>query len=130
MIVAGIFDQITQTINNLFAMVKGTASALSQTFTQISTFNDTIQGMIDNMANGTSNTGVPVTEAIGTIRYCIGDTLFFTIYLIILFGVLFTLVKLANIVMRQIIKIGEVFTSIGGRQGIIDKIKTLFTGFN
>ncbi len=129
MVLAGIFEQIGQTINNLFAVVKGTLTALSQTQKQLDNFGNTIQGMIDNMASGTSNTGVPITEAIGTIRYCVGDPVYFTMYLIILFGVLFTVVKLANVVIRQIIKISEVFTSLGGKQGVIDKIKSLFSGF-
>ena len=129
MVIAGIFEQIGQTINNLFAVVKGTLTALSQTQKQLDNFGNTIQGMIDNMASGTSNTGVPITEAIGTIRYCVGDPIYFTMYLIILFGVLFTVVKLANVVIRQIIKISEVFTSLGGKQGVIDKIKSLFSGF-
>lgn len=130
MIIAGIFEQITQTITNLFAVVKGTLSALSQTNEQLLNFTETIQGMINDMSSGTSNTGVPITEAIGTIRFCVGDPVYFTMYLIILFGVLFTIVKLGNIVMRQIIKISEVFTSLGGKQGVIDKIKSLFSGFN
>lgn len=129
MVIAGIFEQIGQTINNLFAVVKGTLTALSQTQKQLDNFGNTIQGMIDNMASGTSDTGIPITEAIGTIRYCVGDPIYFTMYLIILFGVLFTVVKLANVVIRQIIKISEVFTSLGGKQGVIDKIKSLFSGF-
>lgn len=129
MVLAGIFEQIGQTINNLFAVVKGTLTALSQTQKQLDNFGNTIQGMIDNMASGTSDTGIPITEAIGTIRYCVGDPIYFTMYLIILFGVLFTVVKLVNVVIRQIIKISEVFTSLGGKQGVIDKIKSLFSGF-
>ncbi len=129
MVLAGIFEQIGQTINNLFAVVKGTLTALSQTQKQLDNFGNTIQGMIDNMASGTSDTGIPITEAIGTIRYCVGDPIYFTMYLIILFGVLFTVVKLANVVIRQIIKISEVFTSLGGKQGVINKIKSLFSGF-
>lgn len=129
MALAGIFEQIGQTINNLFAVVKGTLTALSQTQKQLDNFGNTIQGMIDNMASGTSDTGIPITEAIGTIRYCVGDPIYFTMYLIILFGVLFTVVKLVNVVIRQIIKISEVFTSLGGKQGVIDKIKSLFSGF-
>ena len=129
MVLAGIFEQIRQTINNLFAVVKGTLTALSQTQKQLDNFGNTIQGMIDNMASGTSDTGIPITEAIGTIRYCVGDPIYFTMYLIILFGVLFTVVKLVNVVIRQIIKISEVFTSLGGKQGVIDKIKSLFSGF-
>ena len=129
MVLVGIFEQIGQTINNLFAVVKGTLTALSQTQKQLDNFGNTIQGMIDNMSSGTSDTGIPITEAIGTIRYCVGDPIYFTMYLIILFGVLFTVVKLANVVIRQIIKISEVFTSLGGKQGVIDKIKSLFSGF-
>lgn len=129
MVLAGIFEQIGQTINNLFAVVKGTLTALSQTQKQLDNFGNTIQGMIDNMASGTSDTGIPITEAIGTIRYCVGDPIYFTMYLIILFGVLFTVVKLVNVVIRQIIKISEVFTSLGGKQGVINKIKSLFSGF-
>lgn len=129
MVLAGIFEQIGQTINNLFAVVKGTLTALSQTQKQLDNFGNTIQGMIDNMASGTSDTGIPITEAIGTIRYCVGDPIYFTMYLIILFGVLFTVVKLVNVVIRQIIKISEVFTLLGGKQGVIDKIKSLFSGF-
>lgn len=129
MVLAGIFEQIGQTINNLFAVVKGTLTALSQTQKQLDNFGNTIQGMIDNMASVTSDTGIPITEAIGTIRYCVGDPIYFTMYLIILFGVLFTVVKLVNVVIRQIIKISEVFTSLGGKQGVINKIKSLFSGF-
>lgn len=128
---SSIFGWIKNTVDTLFSTLRGAEDAVTQTYKQIVSFKDTIQGMIDNMGNGSSGsyTGVPVTEAIGTIRFCIGDTLFYAIYLSILFGILFTLVKLGKVVIEQITKIGNSFTSLGGKTAIFNKIKNLFKGF-
>lgn len=128
---SSIFGWIKNTVDTLFSTLRGAEDAVTQTYKQIVSFKDTIQVMIDNMGNGSSGTytGVPVTEAIGTIRFCIGDTLFYAIYLSILFGILFTLVKLGKVVIEQITKIGNSFTSLGGKTAIFNKIKNLFKGF-
>ncbi len=126
-----IFTNIRDTVNTLFATIKGASNAVIQTYTQIKSFRDIIKDMISTMSSGSSgaNTGVPVTEAIGTIRYCIGDNLFYAIYLSIIFGLLFTLTKLVKVVYKQILKLGEMFNSIGGKTAILNKIKNLFSGF-
>lgn len=74
-----IFTNIRDTVNTLFATIKGATNAVVQTYNQIKSFRDVIKNMISTMSSGSSGseTGVPVTEAIGTIRYCIGDNLFY-----------------------------------------------------
>lgn len=126
-----IFTNIRDTVNTLFATIKGATNAVVQTYNQIKSFRDVIKNMISTMSSGSSGseTGVPVTEAVGTIRYCIGDNLFYAIYLSIIFGLLFTLTKLVKVVYKQIIKIGDTYNSIGGKSAILNKIKNLFSGF-
>ena len=64
---------------------------------------------------------LPVADAIGLIRYLVGDPIFYLIYLVILIGCLFTIYKLIVLLYEVIMRIKDMFKT--------GYIGAAFTGF-
>lgn len=87
----GIAEKVIWIVNLITDAFVEVHSALNDFYTMLRDFNDVIlQATVDP----STNTGLPVVQAIGVIRYLVGEVAFHVLYLCILFGCLFTIYKL------------------------------------
>lgn len=94
------FTDLITKVGNFFTYIVDTIvsilEALQLLYDMLLEFDARIIAMAES--NSASEfTGMPVVEAISTFRYLVGDVAFYTIYLIILFGCLFTIYKLVTL---------------------------------
>ena len=71
--------------------------ALLEFYNMLRSFNETIVQMT---LDPSANTGLPVIQSIGVFRYLVGDLAFYVIYMVVLFGCLFTIYKLVCLIME------------------------------
>lgn len=72
-------------------------SALVEFYNMLKSFNETIVQMT---LDPSANTGLPVIQSIGVFRYLVGDLAFYVIYMVVLFGCLFTIYKLVCLILE------------------------------
>ena len=89
--VADIGESIINVVNLIFGAFVDVYDALDEFYNMLKDFNSTVIAMTKNPS---TNTGLPVAESIGVFRYLVGDVAFYVIYMLILFGCLFTIYKL------------------------------------
>ena len=73
------------------------ASALEDFYNTLLELKDTILAMVVDPSSGS---GLPIYDAIGLVRYLVGDVIFHIIYIIILIGCLATIYKLVCLLME------------------------------
>lgn len=71
--------------------------ALNEFYTMLKDFNNTVIAITKDPSTGT---GLPVVESIGVFRYLVGDVAFYVIYMVCLFGCLFTIYKLVCLIVE------------------------------
>ncbi len=86
-------SKVLDFFENIVDMILSVIEALQTFYDMLVEFDERVVQMAESC--GTSEfTGMPVVEAIGTIRYLVGDVAFYMIYITILFGCLLTVYKL------------------------------------
>lgn len=82
-------------------MIVNAISAMQTFYELLDEFDTRVVAMVDEC--GTNEfTGLPVKEAIGTFRYVVGDVIFYLIYLVVLFGCLWTIFKLVILIYAKV----------------------------
>lgn len=82
-------------------MVSTGIAALQSFYTALETFDNRIVAMVDN-CGASEFEGMPVVKAIATYHYVVGDVVFYLIYIVVLFGCLFTIFKLILLMYKYI----------------------------
>lgn len=77
----------------LLDMIKNALTGLSMFYNLLKEFDDKVVAMVDNCGTNEFD-GLPVVKAIATFHYVVGDIIFYLIYLVILFGCLWTIYKI------------------------------------
>ncbi len=86
---------------DIVEMIGSILDALLTFYAMLNDFDDTIVGMTKDC--GTSEfTGMPIMDAIGMIRYLVGDVVFYMMYAGILIGCLFVVYKLVVLLYEAI----------------------------
>lgn len=82
-------------------MIATTIQALKSFYDTLDEFDKRIVSMVDNC--GTSEfDGLPVVKAIATYHYVVGDVVFYLIYIVVLFGCLWTIFKLVLLIYKYV----------------------------
>lgn len=118
-----IAEKIVYIVNLILDAFVEVHSALNDFYNMLKDFNQTI---IQVTADPSTNTGLPVVEAIGTFRYLVGEVAFHVIYICILFGCLFTIYKLVCLLIEAWHAIKD---QAGGGSYSGSAISTLITKF-
>lgn len=92
-----LFTMIGDLISMLLGLIADLVNGLQSMLYGISIVTDIIDNMITGIQNDNIE-GIPVLEAIGVYRYLVGDVVFYLTYLMLLFGVCFTIIKLVLLI--------------------------------
>lgn len=95
--ITNIPNKIVEIVALILSAFSEVASALQDFYTTLLELKDTILGMVVDPSSGS---GLPVYEAIGLVRYLVGDVIFHIIYIIVLIGCLATIYKLVCLLME------------------------------
>lgn len=90
-------NKIVEIVGLILSAFSEVASALQDFYTTLVELKDMILGMVVDPSTGS---GLPVYEAIGMVRYLVGDVIFHIIYIVILIGCLATIYKLVCLLME------------------------------
>lgn len=82
---------IKEVVTMILSTLTEVASALKDFYTTLVEMKDLIFGLVVDPSSGA---GLPVPEAIGLVRYLVGDVIFHIIYIVVLIGCLATIYKL------------------------------------
>ncbi len=74
-------------------MIATAIQALQSFYDTLDTFDKRIVAMVDN-CGASEFDGMPVVKAIATYHYVVGDVVFYLIYIVVLFGCLWTIFKI------------------------------------
>lgn len=95
--IANIPNKIIEVISLILSAFTEVSAALQDFYTTLVELKDTVLGMVVDPSSGS---GLPVYEAIGMVRYLVGDVIFHIIYIVILIGCLTTIYKLVCLIME------------------------------
>lgn len=95
--ITNIPNKIVEIVALILSAFSEVASALQDFYNTLLELKDTILGMVVDPSSGS---GLPVYEAIGLVRYLVGDVIFHIIYIIVLIGCLATIYKLVCLLME------------------------------
>lgn len=95
--ITNIPNKIVEIVALILSAFSEVASALQDFYNTLLELKDTILGMVVDPSSGS---GLPVYDAIGLVRYLVGDVIFHVIYIIVLIGCLATLYKLVCLLME------------------------------
>ena len=90
-------NKIIEIVGLILSAFNEVASALQDFYNTLVELKDLILGMVVDPSSGS---GLPVYEAIGMVRYLVGDVIFHVIYIVILIGCLTTIYKLVCLLME------------------------------
>ena len=90
-------SKIVEIVGLILSACSVVASALEEFYNTLVELKDMILGMVVDPSSGS---GLPIYEAIGLVRYLVGDVIFHIIYIIILIGCLTTIYKLVCLLME------------------------------
>jgi len=90
---SGIGDGIKNFFQDFVDMISTASEALKTFYELLDEFDTRIVAMVDD-CGATEFDGLPVVKAIATYHYVVGDVVFYLMYIIILFGCLWTIFKL------------------------------------
>ncbi len=116
---SNILDWLLNIIQAVFTMLGELCDAMFTFYDMLKDFNDQINLMVYDPAAGS---GLPVIEAIGVVRYLVGDVVFYVLYIIILFGCLSTIYRLVCLLIEAKDGLVEQVTSGNGSGGFIASI--------
>lgn len=86
---------------NFIDMIATAIDALKSFYDMLDEFDKRVVAMVDNCGT-TEFDGLPVVEAISTFHYVVGDIIFYLIYLVVLFGCLWTIFKLVLLIYAKV----------------------------
>ena len=95
--ITNIPNKIVEIVALILSAFSEVASALQDFYNTIVELKDLVLGMVVDPSSGS---GLPVYEAIGLVRYLVGDVIFHIIYIIVLIGCLATIYKLVCLLME------------------------------
>ena len=95
--ITNIPNKIIEIISLILSAFAEVSAALQDFYTTLVELKDTVLGMVVDPSSGS---GLPVYEAIGMVRYLVGDVIFHIIYIVILIGCLTTIYKLVCLIME------------------------------
>lgn len=120
-------SELPEKIGNFFQMVIDiivlVVDALKTFYEMLQEFDQRVIAMADS-CGASEFSGMPVQEAISTIRYLTGDIAFYMIYITVLFGCLFTIYKLLVLLYNAIDILVEKITGdnlSGNIMGLLSK---------
>ena len=94
-------DDVKSAITNVVGLILdafvNVFDALNEFYNMLKDFNNTVVAITKDPSTGT---GLPVVDAIGVFRYLVGDVAFYVIYMVVLFGCLFTIYKLVCLIIE------------------------------
>ncbi len=107
--IADIPSKAVEFFEDIIEMIGSVLDALLTFYTMLDDFDQTIVGMTEDC--GTSEfSGMPIMDAIGMIRYLVGDVVFYMMYAGILIGCLFVVYKLVVLLYEAIDSLVESVT--------------------
>lgn len=95
--IANIGTSLLEFFGEIVDSIGSAIEGLAMFHTMLEEFDDRIVEMIDNCGS-TEFDGLPINEAIATFHYVVGDVIFYLIYLVILYGCLWTIYKIVMII--------------------------------
>lgn len=95
-------SKLVQFYNDFVNMIKTAIYALNTFYNMLVEFDNRIVAMVNNCGS-TEFDGFPVNKAIATVHYVVGDVIFYLLYMVILFGCLFTIYKLVWLIIDCIV---------------------------
>ncbi len=95
-------SKLIQYFNDFVDMLKTAIYAMTTFYNMLVDFDNRIVAMVDNCGS-TEFDGLPVNKAIATVHYVVGDVIFYLLYMLILFGCLFTIYKLIWLIIDCVI---------------------------
>lgn len=95
-------SKLIQYFNDFVDMLKTAIYAMTTFYNMLVNFDNRIVAMVDNCGS-TEFDGLPVNKAIATVHYVVGDVIFYLLYMLILFGCLFTIYKLIWLIIDCVI---------------------------
>lgn len=118
------FEKLMELYDTIVNMIKTSCEALVTFKEGLEDFDKRIVSMVDNCGS-TEFDGLPVNKAIATYHYVVGDLIFYLIYIMVLFGCLFTILHLVNLIISKLKgatgNIGSGIFSRGGISSIFSK---------
>lgn len=106
-------------------MVKSVVQALIEFYNMLNEFDERIVDMVESTGQS-EFTGMPVVEAISTFRYLVGDVVFYLIYMVVLFGCLWTIYKIVILLFDAIDALVEELTGVNCKTLLSNLIAKLF----
>ena len=82
-------------------MIVTAIQALESFYDALDKFDKRIIAMVDN-CGASEFDGMPVVKAIATYHYVVGDVVFYLIYIVVLFGCLWTIFKLVLLIYKSV----------------------------
>lgn len=117
-------SKIGEFFTKFLEMVGLAIVALKEFYDMLVEFDDRIVRMVDNCGSSEFD-GLPVIKAIATYHYVVGDIVFYLMYMVILFGCLFTIYKLLLLMYRLVSNFFSSITGVSGSgklSGLLSKI--------
>lgn len=106
-------------------MIQSVFSALSEFYQMLNDFDARIVDMAESTGQS-ELAGYPVVEAIGTFRFLVGDVVFYMIYMVVLFGCLFTIYKIVILLFDAVDSIIEEVTGVNCKTLLGNLLSKLF----
>lgn len=94
-------NRLLDFFQNFIDMITTAIVALKSFYDMLDEFDQRVVAMVDN-CGATEFDGLPVVEAISTFHYVVGDVIFYLIYLVVLFGCLWTIFKLVLLIYAKV----------------------------
>ena len=88
---------------NIIDSIVSAFTGLAMFYNMLIEFDERIVAMIDNCGSKEFD-GLPINEAIATFHYVVGDIIFYLIYLVVLYGCLWTVYKIVLIIYKYLKK--------------------------
>lgn len=110
-------DKFLDFFQDFIDMITTAIEALKTFYELLDDFDNRIVAMVDN-CGATEFDGLPVVEAISTFHYVVGDVIFYLIYIIVLYGCLWTIFKLLLLIYA---KIKDLTSQLSG--GVVSKVQ-------
>lgn len=95
-------------------------------YNMLEEFDNRIVAMIDNCGSSEFD-GMPINKAIATFHYVVGDTIFYLIYLVVLFGCLWTVYKIVLVIYEYFKKyISQLSGGVNSKGQLSNMLSRLF----
>lgn len=120
---SNIITWLVELVKSIFSMFNSVCDAMYTFYDMLKEFNATINNLCTDPSNGS---GLPVIQAIGVVRYLVGDLVFYFLYIIILFGCLSTLYRLICLLIEAKDGLLEQVSGKTGSSGFITGVISKF----